>query len=507
MVLLGFVIVWHESDALVVCPDCWLVLLSGPDTAQLGTRPPQIVNPVKSSSDRSVENGMERSRAEFVKLEELGSGKALRGTENESKTADPPSYGTGGLGGPGGDDDPHDSVTERRALINEPNEQFGDNTIRTSKYTALSFIPRSLFEQFRRTANVYFLVISLFMIVGTYAPQVFQSPLQPYSTLGPLILVLAISMIKEAIEDWKRHVSDREVNYRKISVLRTDGTEEQVRWIDLRVGHVIRVVNKGEVPADVILLQTSEPQGMCYIETSNIDGETNLKIKEAVPAAAKALPTSSHIASARGAIVYEQPNDSIHTFDGVLKLSGHESMPIAASNMLLRGCTVRNTHWVLGLVAFTGADTKVMKKSAGSRSKMSRIETIVNRCIGIIFATQLLLCIISTILERHWSRTTGEDAPYLHLLGSSFVIPIWLADLLTFFVLYNNFIPISLYVTIEIVNFVQAGLVDKDRDMYDPETGTQRRCVDVEFLSHDCVYMCVYFRDDKTHLRKRAHPI
>lgn len=190
--------------------------------------------------------------------------------------------------------------SERTAQLNAANEQYGDNTIITSKYTALSFVPRSLFEQFRRTANLYFLAISMLMVIGTFAPSVFQSPLQPYSTLGPLVLVLSITMVKEAVEDYKRHTSDGEVNNRTISILRHDGVEESVRWIDLRVGHIIRVVNKGEVPADIILLKTSEPQGACYIETSNIDGETNLKMKEAVAPIASAFATPAALANIRG---------------------------------------------------------------------------------------------------------------------------------------------------------------------------------------------------------------
>lgn len=413
---------------------------------------------------------MERSTADFVQMS--GDGSSSRdGRVEGSKRADSVKSVNPGSLPP--DDDDGDVGGERFADVNTPNEQFGDNMIRTSKYTLLSFVPRSLFEQFRRTANVYFLGISVLMIIGTYAPTVFQSPLQPYSTLGPLILVLSITMAKEAIEDWKRHSSDKEVNYRDVHVLQADGTEARLKWVDIRVGHIVRVCNKGEVPADMILLQSSEPQGMCYIETSNIDGETNLKIKEAVPGVAAAYQDSLALARIKGRAVYEQPNDSIHTFDGRLALSGHASMPVGANNMVLRGCTLRNCAWVLGLVVFTGAETKVMKKSAGSRSKMSRIESIVNKCIGIIFLTQLVLCAISTILAQRWSDANDARAPYLQLTQSKFVIPDWMSVFLTFFILYNNFIPISLYVTIEMVNFAQAYLVDRDADMYDPTTGTR----------------------------------
>ena len=102
---------------------------------------------------------------------------------------------------------------------------------------------------------------------------------------------------------------------------------------------------------------------------------------------------------------------------------------------------------------------------------MSRIEKTVNLCIGLILTTQAILCSISTILESSWA-SSNDGAPYLMLGSQSYKLPTWLANWLTFFVLYNNFIPISLYVTIEMVNYIQAMLVDSDDAMYDPETST-----------------------------------
>ena len=101
---------------------------------------------------------------------------------------------------------------------------------------------------------------------------------------------------------------------------------------------------------------------MCYIETSNIDGETNLKIKEAVPGVARACPTPAAVAAFRGVATYEHPNGSIYTFDGSLLEAGKgkdDAMPLGPNNMVLRGCTLRNTGWVLGLVVFSGVETKV----------------------------------------------------------------------------------------------------------------------------------------------------
>ena len=134
-----------------------------------------------------------------------------------------------------------------RVQVNVANLAFCNNLVTTSKYTLWSFVPRSIFEQFRRVANVYFLGISILMIIGTYAPTVFASPLLPFSTIGPLILVLVITMAKEGAEDLKRHRSDKEINNRKVSVLTPGGPDLETTWLELRVGQVIRVHNKHEV--------------------------------------------------------------------------------------------------------------------------------------------------------------------------------------------------------------------------------------------------------------------
>lgn len=93
---------------------------------------------------------------------------------------------------------------------------MADNSVVTSKYNAVTFIPRSLFEQFRRIANVYFLVITVLMMLGTYT-SLFVSPLAPFSTLVPLVLVLGVTMIKDGAEDLKRHRSDKRV--RKLMII------------------------------------------------------------------------------------------------------------------------------------------------------------------------------------------------------------------------------------------------------------------------------------------------
>lgn len=138
---------------------------------------------------------------------------------------------------------------------------------------------------FREVRNPYphLLIVVLrryFLPVNPFCPQIFTSPLVPWTTLGPLIIVLGLTMLKEGVEDSKRHRSDRRVNNRKIEVISPDGTVREERWQDIKVGQIVRLEDRKEVPADILLLHTSEPRGACYVETSNIDGETNIKVRK-----------------------------------------------------------------------------------------------------------------------------------------------------------------------------------------------------------------------------------
>ena len=121
-------------------------------------------------------------------------------------------------------------------------------------------------EQFRKYANLFFLFTACIQQV----PGV--SPTNQYTTIVPLGVVLLASAFKETQEDLKRHQSDGELNSRKTKVLRGDLTFEDRKWRNIRVGDIVRLESDDFIPADLILLTSSEPEGLCYIETSNLDG-------------------------------------------------------------------------------------------------------------------------------------------------------------------------------------------------------------------------------------------
>ena len=161
----------------------------------------------------------------------------------------------------------------RRLMLNIPDEDLPNNEISTSKYNFLTFVPINLFEQFSKPANFYFLIIGGLQTISAIT----NTDRQPTIYL-PLFVIVLISMIKDLFEDLKRHNADHEENNKKVLKL-TEKCFENVTWESLRCGDIVKV-NEGEYfPADMLILQTSEPKGACYIETKNLDGETNLKHK------------------------------------------------------------------------------------------------------------------------------------------------------------------------------------------------------------------------------------
>eukprot|EP00731_Ephydatia_muelleri_P030919 Em0022g433a len=370
----------------------------------------------------------------------------------------------------------------RTIYINNParNGGFCHNRISTTKYSIVTFIPRFLYDQFRRYANVFFLLIaSLQQIPGV-------SPTGRFTTAIPLLLVLLATAVKEIIEDLRRYKADNKENGRKVWVYRESQLSEHL-WTQVVVGDIIKVTNKAFIPADLLLLTSSEPQGICYIETSNLDGETNLKIRQpcsAIPHHGGGQGQGNHgndkdaqqqLLELMGQVHCEGPNSRLYEFTGRITCDGsgdENTTSLNANQILLRGAQLRNTDWIYGLVIYTGHDTKLMRNSTKAPLKRSNLDHVTNRQVFLIFLALLVLALISTALSTVWNAE-NSNLYYLQLpSGSGATAGQFFLNFLTFIVLYNNLIPISLIVTVELVKYIQAFYINNDQAMYDPETDT-----------------------------------
>ena len=416
---------------------------------------------------------------------------------------------------------------------------------------------KNLFQQFQRAANVYFLVIGCLQL-DVFFPGL--SPTHWSTTIGPLLVVLSINAAKEAVDDYGRHKSDAEVNARTVEVVRvTPGSSrgdeptasrrvpdekdqknaiaespesaiqsiehlnvrfERVKWRDLRVGDVARVRGDAEIPADMLLVASSDPASLAYVETANLDGETNLKVKCVAPIfaadpldgattfATDPLDAAKLVRALGGArLECEAPNNQLYKFEGKWIAGGREQsrtasraevssreVGLSADNVLLRGSTLRNAKWALGVVIFTGGDTKLMRNATRAPRKTSRLERHMNVLVMCVGAFQTLVGLALAGAQREWlwrenpeaaaggsGTNAGANMRHWYLEPSGVWPDVEVADANGFFtqfvrfvVLLNALIPISLYVTLELVKVIQCFLIARDRELYDAEN--DRRC-------------------------------
>ncbi|KAG0716453.1 putative phospholipid-transporting ATPase IM [Chionoecetes opilio] len=232
-------------------------------------------------------------------------------------------------------------VNSRKTWVLKNGQLVQEPWSRTSKYTLLNFVPYNLFEQFQRLGNFYFLCL---LVLQTDPRHLL--PLPHHHRRAPHRRAHRHSA-KDAYDDFQRHRSDRQVNSRKTWVLK-NGQLVQEPWSRVLVGDVIRMENDEFVAADILLLTTSEPNGLCYIETSELDGETNLKCKQCLPETEDLGQNDRLIGGFQGEVHCEPPNNQLNKFDGTLNLDGN-THPLDNDKILLRGCILRNTSGATAL--------------------------------------------------------------------------------------------------------------------------------------------------------------
>ncbi|KAG6712677.1 hypothetical protein I3843_05G106800 [Carya illinoinensis] len=397
--------------------------------------------------------GGRRRKLHFSKLYSFRCGKASLKDDDHSQ-----------IGGPG---------FSRVVFCNEPDSfeagirKYVGNYVRTTKYTVATFLPKSLFEQFRRVANFYFLVTGILAF----------TPLAPYTAVSailPLFVVIGATMVKEGIEDWRRKKQDIEVNNRKVKVYQRDGVFDYTEWKNLRVGDIVKVEKDEFFPADLILLSSSYDDAICYVETMNLDGETNLKLKQALEVTSF-LHEDSNFFDFKALVKCEDPNANLYSFIGSMEFE-EQQYPLSPQQLLLRDSKLRNTEYIYGAVVFTGYDTKVIQNSTDPPSKRSKIEKKMDKIIYFLFCVLFLMAFVGSILfgiateddlengrSKRWYLRPDDSTVFFDPKQAPLAA---FLHFLTAMMLYGYFIPISLYVSIEIVKVLQTIFINKDIHMY-----------------------------------------
>lgn len=388
-------------------------------------------------------------------------------------------FGTSGSGGTLMTD-----ANARCVYVNDPAKNlaagFCDNKVVTAKYTKLNFIPRFFFGRLSQVANFYFLLVGAGQIISSIS----STQGIPYQWIV-LAIVLSVDAVFAAIEDSARHKADAKMNARTAQVFDANSPTcfREVIWRDVRVGDILKVSNYEAIPADVLLLAVSEPDptapvGICFVETKSLDGETNLKVRQALSCTFSQLGDPRSLGQLPGRVICEKPNHDVNNFSGRFEPQDGLTIPVDLKNVALRGSVIRNTPFVYSLVLNTGSETKIMQSATATPSKTSKILAIVNRGIGILMAILIALCVLGAVICSVWVAQNHNGATYLMLDDLSGTAPFrndvlgWFIYLGYFWILIASFVPITLYVTIAIVKSYQTFFLNRDIEMYDPVTDT-----------------------------------
>ncbi|XP_030428907.1 probable phospholipid-transporting ATPase VB isoform X2 [Gopherus evgoodei] len=350
---------------------------------------------------------------------------------------------------------------------------YSGNGIQTTKYTLLSFLPRNLFEQFHRLANLYF----FFLVILNWFPQV--EVFHRNITMLPLGMVLLVIMVKDGTEDCRRYRFDKAINSSKTKAYDEKESDYIEKcWKDVRVGDFVQLQCNEIIPADILLLYSSDQNGICHLETANLDGETNLKQRQVVKGFSNQnTPFDPELF--QNTIVCEKPNNDLNKFNGFVEQPDHKRIGFGSESLLLRGCTIRNTEIAIGIVIYAGHETKAMLNNSGPRYKRSKIERRMNIdiffCVGLLF----IMCLIGALGHGIWNGSFSERPPYEVPDPNGNYLSSALAGFymfLTMIILLQILIPISLYVSIEFVKLGQVFLIHNDIDLYDEDVDLPIQC-------------------------------
>uniref|UniRef100_A0A2K5YDP4 Phospholipid-transporting ATPase n=1 Tax=Mandrillus leucophaeus TaxID=9568 RepID=A0A2K5YDP4_MANLE len=337
-------------------------------------------------------------------------------------------------------------------------KKYKTNVIRTAKYNFFSFLPLNLYEQLHRVSNLYFLLIIILQSI----PDI--STLPWFSLGAPMVCLLFIRATRDLVDDIGRHKSDRTINNRPCQILMGKSFKRK-KWQNLCVGDVVCLHKDNIVPADMLLLASTEPSSLCYVETVDIDGETNLKFRQALMVTHKELTSVKKMASFQGTVTCEAPNSRLHHFVGCLEWND-KKYSLDIGNLLLRGCRIRNTDTCYGMVIYAGFDTKIMKNCGKIHLKRTKLDLLMNKLVVVIFISVVLICLVLAFSFGFSVKEFKGQHYYLSGLHASSVAAEAFFIFWGFLILLSVTIPMSMFILSEFIYLGNSVFINWDVQMY-----------------------------------------
>ncbi|KAG8882971.1 putative aminophospholipid-translocase [Tulasnella sp. 331] len=333
--------------------------------------------------------------------------------------------------------------------------RFPANVVRNQKYNILTFLPLVFYEQFKFFFNLYFLLVAL----SQFVPALKIGFIVTY--VAPLAFVLMVTMGKEAYDDYKRNLRDKEANSQKYLIIEPASLHSEAMPLTravpssrLRVGDMVVLEKNQRVPADLVLLRTSDASGTCFIRTDQLDGETDWKLRVAVPSCQK-LGSDKELLNMDAEIYADGPIKDIHTFIGTFSIHGQPMSagdvplipkvePLTAENVLWSN-TVLAAGSAVGFVIYTGAETRAVMNTSHPGTKVGLLDLEINRLAKILCAVTFALSVALVALNGFRG--------------------LWYIYVFRFLILFSSIIPISLRVNLDMGKTVYAHQIMNDSEI------------------------------------------
>lgn len=362
------------------------------------------------------------------------------------------------------------------------------NYVRTSKFTPLTWLPLSLFNQFKRTANVYFLFIAVIVLFGSFVSDF--SPKDWRSKIGPFVFVLLWTALKDLYEDFRRREDDKRENSRVVKRYSCETKAfEETFWRDVLVGDLLFVECDEPFPADLVLLQTKR-NDTAFISTVMLDGETSLKERCVPQVLAEGLPSLPVVGStpqawedfeaAAAAFVQRlfvvgsevklgAPSPTLADVRGLIAMEEKpcDPCPLGEANFLPRGCILRNTPFALAVCAYAGAETKTWLNATEATLKFSNMQRAFNHCVVLLLLFVVVVCLYATTMSSADLYGLGPKKWPFYIM------------FLRFSIAFYHAVPMSLYVVYEMLKLLLGFRVNRDEQMFYEGQGASARTADL----------------------------
>ena len=389
-------------------------------------------------------------------------------------------------------------------IILSQQKNYCNNSIRTCQYTLLTFLPLAIINQFKTAFNWFFLITVVLVAIPGLSDK------ESTSEIVPFVFVMIISLIKEAIEDYRKYTNDKKANNTKVLIFKNHRFFREICQ-NIKVGNIIKIYKEDLIPADVLVIKSSLKTGLCYMQTSNLDGENAIKPRETfiftdknIKNKADSIKEIFDYTNDHFFIEVLPPNKDLYNIEGTVFYENNKKF-FNIKNILLRGARLKNVDYVYGIVLYSGHDSKLMQNIGHSSLKLSNIDKKLNYIIFIVFIICIIINIISSFLGYSFRSSNLPDykknenrAEYLFYYreeekNNSFEIS---KIVINYFIFYSTFIPISIIISNAFSKIIQTIYLQQFTQEYKEDKDDKVKCFNTGLL--DELGMVKYIFSDKT---------